>query len=58
MYYHDVGQSRRMERFYAQLMGPGDLAFDIGAHVGSRTLAWTRMGARAWRLNPYRAPCV
>jgi FkbM family methyltransferase len=52
MYYHDVGQSRRMERFYAQLLGPGDLAFDIGAHVGSRTLAWIRMGARVVAVEP------
>jgi FkbM family methyltransferase len=52
MYYADPAQLRRMQRFYAQLLGPGDLAFDIGAHVGSRTLAWTRLGARVVAVEP------
>ena len=52
MYYHDVGQLRRMARFYAQLLVRGELAFDVGAHVGSRTLVWTRMGARVVAVEP------
>jgi FkbM family methyltransferase len=52
IYYHDPRQPRRMQRFYAQFLAPGDLAFDLGAHVGSRTLAWTRLGARVVAVEP------
>jgi hypothetical protein len=37
---------RRSRRFYGQFVGPGDLAFDIGAHLGDRVQAWTDLGAR------------
>ena len=43
-----------MRRFYAQFMRPGDLGFDIGAHVGGRTLAWRRMGVRVIAVEPQR----
>ena len=33
---------------------PGDLAFDIGAHVGNRTRALLRAGARVVALEPQR----
>jgi FkbM family methyltransferase len=52
MYYGDPRQLRRMQRFYADLLRPGDLAFDVGAHVGSRTLVWTRLGARVVAIEP------
>jgi FkbM family methyltransferase len=52
IYYANPGHLRRMQRFYAQLLRPGDLAFDIGAHVGSRTLAWTRLGVRVVAVEP------
>src|SRR5918911_2773224 len=52
MYYGDPGHMRRMQRLYAQLLRPGDLAFDVGAHVGSRTLVWTRLGARVVAIEP------
>jgi FkbM family methyltransferase len=52
MYYGDPGQLRRMERLYAQLLRPGDLAFDVGAHVGSRTRVWARLGARVVAIEP------
>ncbi|MPY84087.1 MAG: FkbM family methyltransferase [Actinophytocola sp.] len=51
--YHGVpGRRRRMARFYRDLIGPGDLAFDIGAHVGSRVAAWRRLGARVVAVEP------
>ena len=48
------GRQRRMRRFYAQFMRPGDLGFDIGAHVGGRTRAWRRMGVRVIAVEPQR----
>ena len=42
----------RLARFYRGIVGPGDLAFDIGAHVGNRTRALVRAGARVVALEP------
>jgi len=41
-----------LARFYRGIVGPGDLAFDIGAHAGNRTLALLRAGARVVALEP------
>jgi FkbM family methyltransferase len=43
---------RRSRRFYGQFVGPGDLAFDIGAHLGDRVQAWTGLGARVVAVEP------
>lgn len=45
----------RLARLYATMLQPGDLAFDIGAHVGNRTRAMRRTGARVVALEPQRA---
>jgi FkbM family methyltransferase len=51
--YHGVpGKHRRMLRFYRQFLGPGELGFDIGAHVGSRVRAWRQLGARVIAVEP------
>ncbi|HEX5541923.1 MAG TPA: FkbM family methyltransferase [Micromonospora sp.] len=51
--YHGVpGQHRRMLRLYREFLGPGDLGFDIGAHVGSRVRAWRRLGAQVIAVEP------
>src|SRR5215216_3879649 len=51
--YHGVpGRHRRMLRFYREFLGPGDVGFDIGAHVGSRVRAWRRLGARVIAVEP------
>jgi FkbM family methyltransferase len=52
MYYGQPGKKRRMLRFYGEFMGPGDLSFDIGAHVGSRVRAWRALGARVIAVEP------
>jgi FkbM family methyltransferase len=44
----------RLARFYAGIVDPGDLAFDIGAHAGNRTRALLRAGARVVALEPQR----
>ena len=51
--YHGIPLRRlRLSRFYAQFVQPGDLCFDIGAHVGSRLRAWTPLGARIVAVEP------
>jgi len=56
--YHGVpGKHRRMLHLYGEFLGPGDLGFDIGAHVGSRVRAWRRLGARVIAVEP-QPDCV
>lgn len=50
--YYAPGRVRRLRRFYAQLIQPGDLCFDVGAHVGNRVAAWQRLGARVVAIEP------
>lgn len=57
MYHGIPGRHRRMVAFYRQFLGPGDLAFDVGAHVGSRVRAWRKLGARVVAVEP-QPDCV
>ncbi|ALE75351.1 methyltransferase [Pseudonocardia sp. EC080610-09] len=51
--YHGIpGRQRRMRALYGQFLGPGDLAFDIGAHAGNRVRAWRGLGARVVAVEP------
>jgi FkbM family methyltransferase len=52
MYHGIPGRHRRMVRFYGEFLGPGDVAFDVGAHVGSRVRAWRKLGARVVAIEP------
>jgi FkbM family methyltransferase len=52
MYYGPVWRRRRMEAFYRQFLSPGDLAFDIGSHVGNRVRTFRRIGARVVAVEP------
>ena len=52
MYYGPVWRRGRMEAFYRQFLSPGDLAFDIGSHVGNRVRAFRRVGARVVAVEP------
>jgi FkbM family methyltransferase len=51
-YYGPVWRRRRMAAFYRQFLQPGDLAFDIGAHVGNRVRVFRRIGARVVAVEP------
>ena len=51
-YYGPAWRRRRITRFYAQFLAPGDLAFDIGAHVGNRIRTFRRLGARVVAVEP------
>ena len=51
-YYGPVWRRGRMEAFYRQFLQTGDLAFDIGAHVGNRVRIFRRIGARVIAVEP------
>ncbi len=51
-YYGDATRDAAMDGLYARFVKPGDLAFDIGAHVGDRIGAFRRLGARVVALEP------
>ena len=51
-YYGPVWRRRRIAAFYRQFLRPGDLAFDIGAHVGNRIRTFRRIGARVVAVEP------
>ncbi len=44
-----------LKRFYASLIKPGDLVFDIGAHAGNRTATVLALGARCISVEPQPA---
>src|SRR5260370_1887903 len=43
-----------MDRFYAQFVQPGDMVFDVGAHVGARMAAFRGLRARVVEVEPQR----
>ncbi|MFT7288641.1 MAG: FkbM family methyltransferase [Halieaceae bacterium] len=52
MYYGIPGRQSRMRRCYGQFIQPGDLCFEIGAHVGNRLRAWRALGASVVAVEP------
>ncbi|OJF96226.1 FkbM family methyltransferase [Pararhizobium antarcticum] len=55
IYYGLPWRRTRLKLFYAQLIRPGDLVFDIGAHVGSRSRTLLSLGARVVAIEPQPA---
>jgi FkbM family methyltransferase len=55
-YHGDAERNARMDALYARFLKPGDLAFDIGAHVGDRISSFRRLGARVVALEPQPGP--
>jgi FkbM family methyltransferase len=51
-YYGQPSRDTAMDALYAHFVRPGDLAFDIGSHVGDRIGAFRRIGARVVALEP------
>jgi FkbM family methyltransferase len=51
-YYGNAEHDAAMDAFYARFVGPGDLVFDIGAHVGDRVGSFRRLGARVVAVEP------
>lgn len=56
IYHGDPARNAAMDRLYGQFVGPGGLAFDIGAHVGDRISCFRRLGARVVALEPQPGP--
>ena len=52
IYYAPVWRTLRLRRFYAGFIRPGDLVFDIGAHVGHRSRVLASLGARVVAVEP------
>jgi FkbM family methyltransferase len=51
--YHVIPlRQRRLRRLYGQFVKPGDLVFDVGAHVGNRVRAFAALGCRVVALEP------
>lgn len=50
--YYNPLRMAQMRRHYAQLLQPGDLVFDVGAHVGTRSRAMRSAGARVVAIEP------
>jgi FkbM family methyltransferase len=55
IYHGSRGRRRLMIGLYGQFMRPGDLVFDIGAHVGDRIGAFRALGATVVALEPQPA---
>jgi FkbM family methyltransferase len=55
LYYGHPARARAMDRLYAQFVAPGDLVFDVGAHVGDRIASFRRLGARVVAVEPQPA---
>jgi FkbM family methyltransferase len=52
IYYGRPWRVRTQSRLYRAFVGPGDLAFDVGAHLGNRTRSLRRAGARVVAVEP------
>jgi len=52
IYRANLPKLRRARLFYRQFVAPGDLCFDIGAHLGDRTGTFLKLGARVVAVEP------
>ncbi len=52
--YWRPGRQRGLRRLYRPFIRPGDVAFDVGAHLGDRSAAFRALGARVVALEPQR----
>lgn len=50
--YYPPGRATALDAFHGRFLGPGELAFDVGAHVGDRTASFRRIGARVVAVEP------
>jgi len=50
--YWRPGRQRGLRRLYRPFVAPGDLVFDVGAHLGDRTRAFASLGAEVVALEP------
>jgi FkbM family methyltransferase len=50
--YWRPGRQRGLRKLYSDFVHPGDLVFDVGAHLGDRSVALAALGARVIALEP------
>lgn len=50
--YWRPGRQRSLRCFYSPLVKDGDLVFDVGAHLGDRSIALAALGARVIAIEP------
>jgi FkbM family methyltransferase len=55
IYHSNPEHDRRMDELYRSFVKPGELVFDIGAHIGHRTASFLRLGARVVAVEPQPA---
>jgi FkbM family methyltransferase len=55
IYYGDRGRNAKMDAIYARFVKPGNLAFDVGSHVGDRAGSFLRLGAKVVAVEPQPA---
>jgi FkbM family methyltransferase len=55
IYYGNRERRAAMDRLYREFMRPGELVFDLGAHVGDRVACFRRLGARVVAVEPQPA---
>lgn len=55
IYYGLPWRAHALRRHYAPFLGPGDLAFDVGAHVGNHARCFAGLGARVIAIEPQPA---
>ena len=49
------GRQARLRRLSTNFLKPGDLAIDVGSHLGNRVRAWRTMGVRVVAVEPQRS---
>ncbi len=50
--YYAPGRAAALDGFHRRFLAPGELGFDVGAHVGDRVASFRRIGARAVAVEP------
>lgn len=55
VYYGQPWRRSALRQFYASIVKPGELVFDIGAHVGSRSSTLLKLGAKVVAVEPQPA---
>jgi len=52
MYEWNPIKKRKQKKFYSQFITSGDLAIDVGAHMGDRSEVWLQLGATVVGIEP------
>lgn len=55
IYYGDRDRNKKMDAMYARFVKAGDIAFDVGSHVGDRAGSFLRLGAKVIAVEPQPA---